>query len=63
MQNADAILDIYHHWRAGCLESVQVRFGEGRLEKDRLRQGSCREAEDPPRHLAGRLLYPTDAFA
>ena len=31
MQKADALLDRIY-WRAGCLESVQVRFGGGQLE-------------------------------
>ena len=37
MQNADTKLAInrrMNHWRAGCLESLHVRFGRGRMEKD-----------------------------
>jgi hypothetical protein len=47
MQNAKALRDIQQqreyngpafcmvHWRAGCGESPQGRFGKGRLEKGR----------------------------
>ena len=36
MQNADTKLAVIgmSHWRAGCLESLHVRFGRGRMEKD-----------------------------
>src|SRR5262249_18407432 len=49
------------HWRAGCLESVQVRFGGGRLETCVTVNSARRETpQGPARRWPSTLLGPPE---